>query len=49
MEEGKLPPSAFTPAMKESGVTTLNVTPIGSDHAARLKLIEKVKELAESV
>ncbi len=33
-------------ALKESGVTTLNVTPIGSDHAARLKLIEKIKELA---
>ena len=36
-------------ALKESGVTTLNVTPIGNDHAARLKLIEKVRELAASV
>ncbi|WP_066362183.1 LLM class F420-dependent oxidoreductase [Herbidospora mongoliensis] len=33
-------------AMKESGVTTLNVTPVGSTHEERLRLIEKVKELA---
>jgi F420-dependent oxidoreductase-like protein len=33
-------------AMKASGITTLNVTPIAADHAAKLKLIEKVKELA---
>jgi F420-dependent oxidoreductase-like protein len=36
-------------ALKESGVTTLNVTPIASDHAARVKLIEKVRDLAASV
>ncbi|GAA4500763.1 LLM class F420-dependent oxidoreductase [Actinoallomurus oryzae] len=36
-------------ALKESGVTTLNVTPIASDHASRVKLIEKVRELAASV
>jgi F420-dependent oxidoreductase-like protein len=33
-------------ALAESGVTTLNVTPIASDHKARVKLIEQVKELA---
>ncbi|SEF50916.1 probable F420-dependent oxidoreductase, Rv3520c family [Thermomonospora echinospora] len=36
-------------AMKESGITTLNVTPIAGDHKARLALIEKVKELAAEV
>ncbi|GAA2100865.1 LLM class F420-dependent oxidoreductase [Actinomadura alba] len=36
-------------AMKESGVTTLNVTPIARDHKARLALIERVKELAAEV
>jgi F420-dependent oxidoreductase-like protein len=36
-------------ALKESGVTTLNVTPIAGDHQARVKLIEKVRELAASV
>lgn len=36
-------------ALKESGVTTLNVTPIAGDHKARLALIEKVKELAAEV
>ncbi len=36
-------------ALKASGVTTLNVTPIASDHEARVKLIEKVRELAASV
>ena len=33
-------------ALKESGVTTLNVTPIASDHEARVRLIEKVRDLA---
>ncbi|RKS74528.1 F420-dependent oxidoreductase-like protein [Actinomadura pelletieri DSM 43383] len=33
-------------AMKESGVTTLNVTPIAGDHKGRLALIEQVKEMA---
>ncbi|MFI0445171.1 LLM class F420-dependent oxidoreductase [Actinomadura sp. 6N118] len=33
-------------AMKESGITTLNVTPVAGDHKARLALIEKVKEMA---
>jgi F420-dependent oxidoreductase-like protein len=36
-------------ALKESGVTTLNVTPVAGDHEARVKLIEKVRELAASV
>ncbi|WP_067489986.1 LLM class F420-dependent oxidoreductase [Actinomadura hibisca] len=36
-------------AMKESGVTTLNVTPIAQDHKAKLALIEKVKEMAADV
>ncbi|WP_067803902.1 LLM class F420-dependent oxidoreductase [Actinomadura formosensis] len=33
-------------AMRESGVTTLNVSPIAGDHKGRLALIEKVKEMA---
>ncbi|GAA4094507.1 LLM class F420-dependent oxidoreductase [Actinomadura miaoliensis] len=33
-------------AMKESGVTTLNVTPIAGDHKGRLALVEKIKEMA---
>ncbi|XVQ13798.1 LLM class F420-dependent oxidoreductase [Spirillospora sp. CA-255316] len=33
-------------ALKESGVTTLNVTPIAGDHKGRLALVEKIKELA---
>lgn len=33
-------------AMRESGVTTINVTPIASTHEERVRLIEKVKELA---
>jgi F420-dependent oxidoreductase-like protein len=36
-------------ALKETGVTTLNVTPIAGDHEARVKLVEKVRELAASV
>ncbi|HZB30613.1 MAG TPA: LLM class F420-dependent oxidoreductase [Streptosporangiaceae bacterium] len=32
-------------AFAESGVTTLNVTPIAPDHKSRLKLIEQVKHL----
>jgi len=33
-------------AMKESGVTTLNVAPMGSTHAERIALIEQIRELA---
>jgi len=33
-------------ALKESGVTTLNVTPIVATHADRVRLIEKVRDLA---
>jgi len=33
-------------AMKESGVTTLNVTPLAATHAGRVRLIEKVRDLA---
>jgi F420-dependent oxidoreductase-like protein len=36
-------------ALKESGVTTLNVAPMASDHEGRVKLIEKIRELAASV
>jgi F420-dependent oxidoreductase-like protein len=36
-------------ALKESGVTTLNVTPIANDHQSRVRLIEKVRDLAASV
>jgi F420-dependent oxidoreductase-like protein len=33
-------------ALAESGVTTLNVTPIAPDHKSRVELIEQVKNLA---
>src|SRR5690606_7092778 len=33
-------------ALRESGVTTLNVTPIAPTREERIKLIEKVRELA---
>jgi F420-dependent oxidoreductase-like protein len=32
-------------ALAESGVTTLNVTPIATDHKARVELIEQIKDL----
>jgi F420-dependent oxidoreductase-like protein len=36
-------------AMKESGVTTLNVTPLAPSHAERVALIEQVRDLASSL
>ena len=33
-------------ALKESGVTTLNVTPLAATHAERVALIEKIRDLA---
>ncbi|GAA3153395.1 LLM class F420-dependent oxidoreductase [Planomonospora alba] len=33
-------------AMRESGVTTVNVTPLARTHEERIRLIEKVRELA---
>jgi F420-dependent oxidoreductase-like protein len=33
-------------AMRESGVTTLNVAPLGSTHAERVALIEQIRDLA---
>ena len=36
-------------AMKEAGVTILNITPIAADHKAKLKLVERIKELAADV
>ncbi|MFG3440466.1 LLM class F420-dependent oxidoreductase [Nonomuraea sp. NPDC047897] len=33
-------------AMKESGVTTLNVAPLGRTHEERIRLIELIKEIA---
>jgi F420-dependent oxidoreductase-like protein len=33
-------------ALKEAGVTTLNVTPLAGTHADRVRLIEKVRDLA---
>ncbi|MEV4070429.1 LLM class F420-dependent oxidoreductase [Nonomuraea fuscirosea] len=33
-------------ALKESGVTTLNVTPLGRTHEERLRLIETIREIA---
>ena len=32
--------------LRESGVTTLNVTPIAPTHAARVALIEQIRALA---
>ena len=33
-------------AMREAGVTTLNVTPLAGSHAERVRLIERVRDLA---
>ncbi|SEG83987.1 probable F420-dependent oxidoreductase, Rv3520c family [Nonomuraea solani] len=33
-------------ALKDSGVTTLNVTPFGRTHEERVRLIERIKEIA---
>ena len=33
-------------AMREAGVSTLNVTPLAASHAGRVRLIEQVRELA---
>ncbi|MDH2428632.1 LLM class F420-dependent oxidoreductase [Sphaerisporangium sp. TRM90804] len=33
-------------AMRESGVTTVNVTPVAATHEERVKLVEKVRDLA---
>jgi hypothetical protein len=33
-------------ALREAGVTTLNVTPLAETHAERLRLIEQVRDLA---
>jgi hypothetical protein len=33
-------------AFRESGVTTLNVTPLGRTHAERVALIEQIRDLA---
>ncbi|NBE99513.1 LLM class F420-dependent oxidoreductase [Nonomuraea sp. KC401] len=33
-------------ALKDSGVTTLNVTPLGGTHEERVRLIETIKEIA---
>jgi F420-dependent oxidoreductase-like protein len=33
-------------ALKEAGVTTLNVTPLAQEHADRLRLIEQIRDLA---
>lgn len=35
-------------ALRESGVTTLNVTPLAPTHAERVRLIERVRDLAPS-
>jgi hypothetical protein len=32
--------------MKESGVTTINVSPFGRTHEERVRLIETIKEIA---
>ena len=32
-------------AMKEAGVSTLNVTPLAGTHAERVRLIEQVRDL----
>ena len=33
-------------ALKDSGVTTLNVAPLAGTHADRVRLIERVRDLA---
>jgi F420-dependent oxidoreductase-like protein len=33
-------------ALRDSGVTTLNVTPLGADHRERVALIERIRDLA---
>jgi hypothetical protein len=33
-------------ALRESGVTTLNVSPLARTHAERVALIEKIRDLA---
>ncbi len=33
-------------ALRESGVTTLNVTPVADTHAERVALIEQIRALA---
>ncbi|MER7131907.1 LLM class F420-dependent oxidoreductase [Streptosporangium saharense] len=33
-------------AMRDSGVTTVNVNPLGRTHAERVRLVEKIRELA---
>jgi F420-dependent oxidoreductase-like protein len=33
-------------AMKESGVTTLNVTPLANTHSERVRLIERIRDMA---
>ena len=33
-------------AMRESGVTTLNVAPLAATHAERVALIEQIRDLA---
>jgi hypothetical protein len=33
-------------ALRESGVTTLNVTPLAGTHAERVALIEQIRDLA---
>ena len=33
-------------AFRESGVTTLNVAPLASTHAERVRLIEQIRDLA---
>lgn len=36
-------------AFKESGVTTLDVTPLASTHAERVKLVERVRDMIETL
>ena len=33
-------------ALRDSGVTTLNVMPIAATHAERVRLIEQIRDLA---
>jgi F420-dependent oxidoreductase-like protein len=36
-------------AMRDSGITTLNVTPVAADHRSRVALIERIKSLAAGI
>ena len=42
-------PTVFVAALAESGVTTLNLTPLGADPAATVHQIARIAELADGL